>query len=197
MFSSSSIGFFFSYSQASVQTEPVWLMYEELINEGGAQSMRERWGSRRLRWKATQRVMTQKGKIALWTKDSVDPDVCSSLLTLLTLNQGSASPSEASVRLIRFGAGGNIFTRSDLHANFLVWTRVCQSPAPGTKWLHISSVMFERNKNAYKREIQKIYLQRAKGDKPAARASRVCCCRHWEMGQQLDKKHLGSAHSSN
>lgn len=36
--------------------------------------------------------------------------------------------------------------------------------------------MFERNKNAYKREIQKISLQQAKGDKPAARASRVCCC---------------------
>lgn len=151
-------------------------MYEELINEGGARTMRERWGSRRLRWKASQRVMTQKGKTILWTKDSVDPDVCSSLLTVLTLNQGSASPSEASVLLIHFGARGNIFTRSDLRANFLVWTGVCQSPAPGTKRLHIWSVMFERTKNAYKREIQKIYLQRAKGDKPAARVSRVCCC---------------------
>lgn len=63
-------------------------MYEELINEGGAWPMRERWRSRRLR-KATQRVMTQKGKTILWTKDSVDPDVCFSLLTVLTLNRGS------------------------------------------------------------------------------------------------------------
>lgn len=98
------------------------------------------------------------------------------LLTVLTLNQGAASPSEASVLLIHFGASGNIFTRSDLRANFLVWIGVCQSPATGTKWLHIRSVMFGGNKNAYKREIQKIYLQPAKGDKPAARTSRVCCC---------------------
>lgn len=56
----------------------------------------------------------------------------------------------------------------------LCGTGVCQWPAPGTKWLQ--SVMFERNKNAYKREIQKIYLQRAKGDKPTTRAWRVCCC---------------------